>query len=168
MTKRRRSSNSCERRWWFCRRVNRAASRGLRTATPRPAKSARESGASSPSRTTTPIWYAACPLWQNFKSAPQFADGHGAQVERLFVLRVNSLADAGLGTGANELGRDVCVEQKAAHAMSTGRSVVGWRLKSTSSARPLTASNTSRRLLPRAGADTSAGMWTASSSKLAA
>lgn len=107
-------------------------------------------------------------LWQNYKSSPQFADGHGAQIERLFVLRVNSLADARLGTSANELGRDGRVEQKAAHVKSTGRSVVGWRLKSTSSARPLTASNTSRTLLPRTGADTPAGMWTASSSKLAA
>src|SRR5450759_4999873 len=88
---------------------------------------------------------------ENDKSPPQFADRHGAQVERLFVFGVDPISNAWLGTSADQFRRDVGIEQKTAHARSTGRPVEGLRLKSMSSAKPLTASTTSRRLLRGCG-----------------
>ena len=85
---------------------------------------------------------------KNDKTSPQFADRHSAQIQRLFVLGIDPIPYAWLGTNADQFRRDVGVEQKTAHDRSTGRPVEGLRLKSTSSAKPLTISNTSRRLLP--------------------
>jgi hypothetical protein len=82
------------------------------------------------------------------KSSPQLADRYNAQVQRVFVLCVYPISYACVGTSANQFRRDVGIEEKTIHDRSTGRPVDGLRPKSRSSAMPLTASNTSRRLLP--------------------
>jgi hypothetical protein len=89
-------------------------------------------------------------------TSPQFADRYHAQVERLLVLCINPAFDIRVGTGANQFGWSVGVEQKTTQERSTGRAMDGFRPTSRSSPRPRAASNNSARF-PWGGAATGSG-----------
>ena len=61
-------------------------------------------------------------------------------------VRIDPRCHARIGPGTNQFGRDVFLKEKTAHPRYAGRLVDGLRLKSRSSAKPLMASKTSRRL----------------------